>query len=251
MKIRLITVFAVSLLFIIGCSRSNPQVNDTNNTVISLSYLSKTTIEVPEPSGLFYNKVTNSLFSVSDETGKVYELNLDGTLKKSVSLFMNDMEGISFTKNCDTFAIVEEGKKMVNRFDANYNHLSSFLLTYTSPSNNGPEGITINPNNSHFFIVNEKEPRLFLELDNSGKEIQSKELTFASDLSDICYDSKLNCLWILSDESESVFKTDLNGNLIKQWKLPITNPEGIAVTDDKLYIVSDSEGTFYIFSKPN
>jgi uncharacterized protein YjiK len=253
MNNRLITCILLFFCFFVGCNRSNPKETDTGDgSVISLSYLSKTKIDVPEPSGLFFNRKTNTLFSISDQTGKVYELGLDGTVIKSVSLYMTDMEGVSFTRNCDTMVVVEEGKKAVNRFDLNFNHLSSFVLGYSSPINNGPEGITINPNNSHFFIVNEKEPRLFQELDNSGSVIQSKELTFADDLSDICYDSKLNCLWILSDESASVYKTDLTGTLIKQWKLPITNPEGIAVSeDDKMYIVSDSEGTFYVFTKPN
>ena len=55
---------------------------------------------------------------------------------------------------------------------------------------------------------------------------------------------------MLSDESQLVIKTDLNGKLIEKFEITIPQPEGIALSEDgrKLYIVSDNKETLYVFN---
>jgi len=38
--------------------------------------------------------------------------------------------------------------------------------------------------------------------------------------------------------------------LLSEWTIPVTKAEGIAIIQDKIYIVSDSESKMYLFQKP-
>ena len=74
-------------------------------------------------------------------------------------------------------------------------------------------------------------------------------LNFSKDVSGIFYDSELKVLWILSDESQRIFKTDLSGKPIEEFRIKIIQPEGITLnkTRTKLYIVSDRTENLYVF----
>ena len=127
--------------------------------------------------------------------------------------------------------------------------ISSFIADIASLSNNGLEGITVGTN-GNLYVLNEKLPGLLLEFTPGGTEVKRAPLTFATDYSGIFYDKSENCLWIISDESRSVTKTDLNGDLISQWSVPFQKGEGISIVRDTMYIVNDADATMYVFLKP-
>jgi uncharacterized protein YjiK len=54
----------------------------------------------------------------------------------------------------------------------------------------------------------------------------------------------------LSDESQRVYKTDLSGNMLEEFKIKIIQPEGITLNKarTKLYVVSDKTGSLYVFN---
>jgi len=66
--------------------------------------------------------------------------------------------------------------------------------------------------------LNEKKPRLLITLDENLAELSRDTLNFSKDVSGIYYDTIDTTLWILSDESQSIYKTDLSGNVIEQFK---------------------------------
>ena len=91
--------------------------------------------------------------------------------------------------------------------------------------------------------------RLLITLDENLVELKRDTINFSKDVSGIFFDDNDNTLWILSDESQRIFKTDLSGNPIEEFKIKITQPEGITInkTRTKLYIVSDKTENLYVF----
>jgi len=127
--------------------------------------------------------------------------------------------------------------------------INSFSVNVSTNSTNGLEGIAIDANN-YFYVLNEKLPRFLVKLKNEV-EISRTEITAVDDLSDVCYNSVLDCLWIISDESEKVIKVTKCGSVISEWQIPFSKGEGITIVGDKIYVVNDLDGKLYVFQKPN
>lgn len=202
-----------------------------------------------EPSGIVYNSLNNSFYVVSDTLAKIFEIDLNGNLLRSIQVNANDLEGITLSINLDTIYVVEESDNLVTSFLLNGTKINSFSVDVSTNSINGLEGIAIDANN-YIYVLNEKLPRYLVKLQNEV-EISRTEITAADDLSDVCYDSVLDCLWIISDESEKIMKVTKSGSVISEWQIPFSKGEGITLVDDKIYVVRDSDAKMYIFNKPN
>eukprot|EP00339_Tiarina_fusa_P015038 CAMPEP_0117005734 /NCGR_PEP_ID=MMETSP0472-20121206/6228_1 /TAXON_ID=693140 ORGANISM="Tiarina fusus, Strain LIS" /NCGR_SAMPLE_ID=MMETSP0472 /ASSEMBLY_ACC=CAM_ASM_000603 /LENGTH=228 /DNA_ID=CAMNT_0004707027 /DNA_START=346 /DNA_END=1032 /DNA_ORIENTATION=+ len=108
----------------------------------------------------------------------------------------------------------------------------------------GLEGMTVNEKNGEIYVANEKGPAMIVRLTNNGEQIESNEIDYARDISGLAYDTELDLLWVLSDQNEKVFLTDLSGTVVlDSWDLPVQNPEGIAINNNSnpkyLYIATD------------
>jgi len=170
-------------------------------------------------------------------------------LLRSIQVNANDLEGITLSINLDTIYVVEESDNLVTSFLLNGTKIKSFSVDVSTNSINGLEGIAIDANNN-IYVLNEKLPRYLVKLQNEV-EISRTEITAADDLSDVCYDYVLDCLWIISDESEKIIKVTKSGSLISEWQIPFSKGEGITLVDNKIYVVRDSNAKMYIFNKPN
>ena len=80
-----------------------------------------------------------------------------------------------------------------------------------------------------------------------------KDLYFSQDLSGIEYDNVENILWILSDESQTISKCDLEGNIRQSFHFNLSKPEGIAINYETnlIYVVSDSQQKLSVYRIPN
>jgi len=81
----------------------------------SLSHLSHFEIENPaegldEPSGLAFSHGKNALWTISDDTKKIFKLSLDGDLKKNKSFKIPDkgLEGIALDPTGEFLFVVKE-----------------------------------------------------------------------------------------------------------------------------------------------
>ena len=240
--------FTILLLaFFIACSKSDTIVN-TNNDELEL--VSSNKINVSEASGLTINASGLTLFTVSDNTGNIYELATDGTVLKEYIYEGNDVEGISMVSN-NQMLLVEERTKEIVAYDLNSKNYIKHKVNYSNnDSNSGLEGIAYNLNDNTIFVLNEKNPGLLMRLRSDYTIIESYDLDFASDYSGIFHDKVLNILWILSDESKTINKCSLKGALVESYSINVNKAEGIAVTNTNIYIVSDSNSTLYEFKKP-
>ena len=207
-------------------------------------------LDVKEPSGLAYDKDQNHLYTVSDKNhGNIYQLDLQGNIQEVFQDKGSDMEGIAFLDN--QLFVVEEMYPRIVAYSLQEDRTEIPLdLGITQQDNKGLEGITYNPNNQHFYLLNEANPMLLIEVDKTGAMIKQSQLNFSNDVSGIAYDESLHCLWVVSDASSLVAKLSMNGKLIQFWTLPIQAAEGIAVVNNTLFVVSDTMEKLYLFDKP-
>jgi len=202
-----------------------------------------------EPSGLVYNPRNNTLFVVSDSHSEIYEMSLDGKLQKTITTTSTDLEGVGLSITGDTLYIAEERNRKITLYNLTGVKLSSFSADVATLANNGLEGVSAGKG-GNIYVLNEKMPGMLLEYLPNGIEVRRVELALASDYSDIMYSPSEDCLWIISDESRKVMKTDLNGALIKQWALTFEKGEGIAIVRDTMYVVNDADAKLYLFIAP-
>jgi len=218
--------------------------------ISQLELVAEYDIDVSEPSGLAINSAGNILYTVSDNTNKVYKLSTEGVVLQSYAYEGDDLEGVSIFTN-DKLLLADERVKNIVELDIKTGSVKTYHMSYDNDQDNaGIEGVTYNPNNKSIYFLNEKNPDKLFQLNNNFQLINEYDLSFANDYSGICYDNEADLLWIISDESQSINKCDLKGKLITSYTVNINKPEGIAITNDKIYIVSDSSEKLYVYKKP-
>ena len=231
--------------FITSCSDNN---GDIPKDLLELESSYK--IDVLEPSGLAINSAGNALYTVSDNTAQVYKLSTTGNVIQTFNYVGNDLEGVStFTGN--KLLLAEERTKEIVEFDMSAGSSLKHKINYENSSDNsGIEGVTYNSVDGTIFILNEKDPGKLIRLRADFTVIAEYDLNFAIDYSGIFYESLTNNLWIVSDQNKTINKCTLTGELIKKYSISVTQAEGIAIANNKIYVVSDAEAKLYVFKKP-
>ncbi len=241
------TLFFFTLLF--SCSADEGIAPDQQESDLEL--MATYNLIVPEPSGLSLNYNASHLWVVSDQTGKVYKVSLDGRALETLAYTGEDLEAVTQNPVDKTLWAAEERSREIVQLDTLGNELARFnILVEQTDSNNGLEGIAFNTSNGHLYVLNEKAPHLLVELNPNQAILNQYELTFADDCSGLVYDSTENVFWIVSDESQTITKCDITGNPLESFNLTIPKLEGIALdlTRKIVYLVSDSKEELYLFS---
>ena len=236
----------VLFLTVFSCTKEDTKVQFEN-----LQFLKESPIAVPEPSGLSFNSNKTALFTVSDHTSMIYKLTLTGALVGELNYKGNDLEGITVDPVSGDIYVVEERLREVVRLNSDGVELKRFHLDIEeNAENSGLEGITFNPDNNHLYILNEKDPGLLIEVDDKGKIVNQTELDFASDYSGIFYERTEQVLWIVSDQSKTINKCELNGEKIVSYRISGAKAEGIVVDNvtKQIYIVLDGANKVQIYS---
>jgi len=147
--------------------------------------------------------------------------------------------------------LAEERTKEIVEFDIASGIAIKHKINYeNSDGNSGIEGVTYKENDGTTFILNEKDPGKLIRLRADFSIIAEYDMNFASDYSGIFYDSSTNNLWIVSDQNKTINKCTLKGELIESYSIGVTQAEGIAVANDRIYVVSDAEEKLYIYKNP-
>lgn len=216
-----------------------PGDQDNNDTISDSTF----TMTILEPSDLTFTSSNNSFYTVSDNTGKIYEISKKGITLKSFDFVGSDLEGICIDKvNGDIYVVQERLSQIVQLSSEGVVKQTLTLVNYqAADANNNFEGIT--KNGDTLYIVKEKNPGLFIKYQLSNKEWSATALSFALDFSAITFDASDNSLWILSDESHALFHCDLKGNPFSKQSVDVSQPEGIAIDHDanSAWIVGDSD----------
>ena len=240
---RLTITLLLALTAIAGCIKEKEE-----KTGKKITLLARYDIPVMEPSGLTLTSEQNGFWTVSDEDSSLYKLDSYGMIIKRIKVNGFDLEGVTVIDGA-TLAIVLERTREVVILDTAGTELKRVKINLDGELNLGLEGISYNESIKHFYIVNEKDPPLIIELDGDLNEVRRDTIKFAADVSGIFYDENDNILWILSDEDQMVVKTDMELNIITKFKISIVQPEGITVNSkgDRMYIISDIEEKLSVY----
>ncbi len=207
-------------------------------------------VDVKEPSGLAVNSSGTILYTVSDNTAQVYRLTTKGSVIQTFSYKGNDLEGVSVFKE-NKLLLAEERTKEIVEFDLSNGTFIKHRIDYKNNNeNSGIEGVAYAENLNAIFILNEKNPGLLIRLRSDFTVLAEYDLIFASDYSGIFYENSSNNLWIVSDQNKTINKCTLTGELIESYPIKVTQAEGVAITKDKIYIISDAEEKLYVYKKP-
>lgn len=207
-------------------------------------------IDIPETSDLCFGSSTSVLYTVSDNTAKVYKISTKGKILSELKYTGNDLEGVTYVDNQYIY-IAEERLREIVKLDLQGNQIGlKAIPVKINDANNGLEGIAYAAFNQHFYIVNEMNPDLLIETDKNLNVLNSYTLSFANDYSGICVDNVNQNLWIVSDMSATVNKCTMQGDVIENYRIPVYNAEGIAFDPESnnIYVVSDAEARLYLFN---
>jgi uncharacterized protein YjiK len=230
-----------------------------------------------EPSGLALGLDGAGYWSVSDDTARIFHLSPEGALMPdpSLPLRLKGLEGVVEDRaRSRLLAVREEGAEIVavglqdglltrhplNRM-AGFDGIASLFGAIRS--NNGLEGVTLDPATGEVAVLKESGPRLLIRISADLSTILGAvELTQdrgfacdgtddpALDVSDLTWDAARKAFWILSDEGACVFLYDPARGIASAVTLPgpadhpdrpPKNPEGIALNPEgrELRIVTD------------
>ncbi len=249
--INIIIAPLILLTLISSCKKDNggdiPPVDEPGK----LEMISEFDLDITEPSGLSFGPNDQTLLVVSDNTNKVYETNMQGSVLRELSFVGSDLEGVTFNASEQLIAVTEERKRQIVFLDyINGDEQYRFdINTGGSTDNKGLEGISYNNNNNAYYIVNEDVPGEMIVWSKLHGHISNTEMYFASDYSAIFVDTKNAQLWIVSDESAALYKCDYNAEVLKKYALPNTKFEGIAVDVEQqlVYLVNDKTFKLFVF----
>ena len=154
--------------------------------------------------------------------------------------------------------VLEREKQEVRRVRAPEYSESEVLAVITevsSSSNSGLEAITWMGDGT-LMVGNQANPRLLLRLSaTDGSIISRREITGGiTDISDLCYDSERNALWIADSETRTINLCDLQGNVQKSYSVSfIDNGEGLYVDRERqcIWVSDDTTANIYKVSFSN
>ena len=219
---------------------------------LSLAILAEYPLSITSPSGLSLSYDKQSLWTVSDKPGGgVYNIDFEGRLIKSLDYSGADLEGVASATDGGSLWIVEEFLGTIIQIDTAGIVLRSVELSGVRDGG-GLEGVTVNPNNGDILLLKEKDPGVFLWLNDQLEVLLYKRIAFANDFSGMDYDASQDILWIISDQDKILFKYKIGDGVIDEYPFRINKAEGLAVFPDKniLFIVSDDAKRLYRLALP-
>ena len=222
---------------------------DSGKTASQLHHVATFKLSFGEPSGITYSEAENVFWIVSGSDQKIYKTDTTGTILQTLAYNGDDLEGITLDRSTHLLWIVEEKKRELLQLDINGNVLQTSSLPLPGPMNSGLEGVAQDELGT-LFLLNEKEPGKFIELNQELAIKSQREISFAADFSDMVYSQKEDCFYILSDESSALYKWSKDKGVLQKFDLPMQKFEGIAINSaaDKFFLVNDKTNELWIYS---
>lgn len=239
-------IFFVLLLAFVSCGGGEEEKEAAPPS--RLQFIKSHKLEIPEPSGIAFDISDSTLWIVSDHNSTVYKTNLEGKVISSFTVDGEDLEGITCLQQ-SFIAVVLERTREVQYLYRDGKLRFKKKLNISGELNSGLEGIGYSNKDHIFYIVNEKNPRVLMGYNDSMHELFRDTLRFAKDLSGVCYDDSTQMLWLVSDDSRSLYLLNKHRQLIGAFPLNIKQLEGVAFdpATKRLYLVSDLLETLFVY----
>ena len=227
-------------------------------------------------SGLTFNPVTSTLFSVTNSPEGIHELNLDGSLIRTISLpvGIEDTEGITHLGG-SRFAFLEERKRNVVIMDLNdvsgstisLSNLTTFSLDVPGNDNQGLEGIAYDSLNDTVYVTKELDDRAIYSFTLTdalalGATTPYPVTTFLEnpagmiDLSGLHFDAISGSLLMVSHESRRIVEVATTGPNAGQQISSIFFPtipqgEGVTMGNNREIYLAGEPNQLYRFDPPS
>ncbi|WAJ37183.1 SdiA-regulated domain-containing protein [Pseudomonas sp. GOM7] len=230
-------------------------------------------LEKDETSGLTYNPLTGTLFTVTGKNPLLVELSRDGEILRRIRLNgFSDPEGVEMMDN-GRMAIVDERRRQLTTFTLQVDDLEldaadfpGFDLGFADAGNKGFEGLGWDSRSHSLLLGKERSPMGLFSLpfpDAGGRAGTLRPLVAGNlglrDISSLSVDERTGHLLLLSDESRMLLELDRAGQPVSFLSLSgglngldsgIQQAEGVAMDEDgDIYIVAEPN-LFYRFRKP-
>lgn len=244
-----ISIIALIGLLFYSCNKTENPTPVIEIPKGTLEFVESYKVDVPEPSGLSFGPNNSTLLTVSDHTNHIYQLDLQGNTLREYEYTGKDLEGVTYNPDKNIIAVAEEADREITLIDYETGtKLGSHKIEISIGStNSGLEGISYNNNSRLYYIVNETNPDLMIIWSPEHGTISQEKLNFASDYSGIFIDDKQSALWIVSDQSRSLYKCDYNANVLITFSLDALKYEGVVIIDDLVYLINDATGELNIY----
>ena len=245
----------------------------TEADALDLAYMSHLSLHFPEigltePSGLAVAPDGSGFWIVSDETPTVFKLSAEGEIGAYLDRDdrMRDLEGVAADTGADRLLMVSErtGSILVASFDPPRDLRVVEVGALPSPegladalddSDDGLEGIALDPETGSVWILKERNPRLLIEIAASLDRVISVRalddiLPRDEDVSGLALDPARDGFWIASDVGKSIHFLARDLSRLTTFELDwrdgdrtrrLDNPEGVSLSPDGryLFVLSD------------
>ena len=226
-----------------------PQIPGPAKEYTIRSYESFST-EVGELSGLCFNPKKDGLYAVGDE-GYVYEIGLDGkTVRKLMEKSGRDWEGVD-CYGSDILLVEETESAIYSLSGGKLSLVSKIEIPGGGVSGKGPEGIMCVRDT--VCVGNQAEPTRIVKYSiESGRTCGWIDINFVSRfISDLCYDSFDNTMWIIDSKGPAIYHCTLNGTLIATYHIPfVTKGEALAIDHARKTVWVGSDKTSVLYKIP-
>ncbi len=220
--------------------------------------------DIPEASGICYNPASNTLFVANDE-GTLYELFLDGKIKRKKYLGHLDLEGVTCDTKNNRLLVAVEGKEEVAVIDpvnlvpirtVKIKRAYKGITLLKKDKKHGFEGITLD-NRGILYISNQSkhkyphpDPSVIVII----KNLKHKKASIAEiidpekiDISGLAWHK--NNLYMVSDTNDKLYRYNMRTKKIDlKIKLPEFAQEGITFAPDGKIFFADDDGHILIFT---
>ena len=224
---------------------------------------------IAEPSGIAYDSARRSLFVV-DDSGSIYEVQLDGTVVRSRMLNELDIEGITVNPETGSLYVAVEGDETILELDPKTFAIQREFKIERDfegeqilkkggmgieaiafvPDATHPEGGTFWVGNQSFSLKKKDEPSVVCEVSvplrssttrkTSATIIQAYRMNFI-DISGLAYDAQGDVLVLISDMSNLLVELKREGTILGQYLLPGDEQEGVVLDGlGYMYIAQES-----------
>ena len=182
-------------------------------------------------SGICLDASGNALYAVTDK-GSICMLTFEGTVSETLYTSEHDFEAVTLDPVTGTVYLAEEGEMALYKLSGTTPVDIVKIATLSVPgggiANKGLEGVAYG--NGTIYAANQAEPTLIFCCSPDGNVKGTIDITFATFLSDICFDSSDNTLWILDSKKQSIFHCTLSGDLIATYSVDfVAKAEAMAI----------------------
>ncbi len=233
-----LSVLAAAVFVCCGCLTDKAYFDPSNETEEQGSSAAKDytitgyesyATEVGELSSLCLNQKKDGLYAVGDE-GEVLEIGFDGkTRKVLLKKDGHDWEGVDCHGN--DIILVEETESSIYKLSGGRLSLVAQIdIPGGGVSGKGPEGIMCVGDT--VYVGNQAQPTRIVKYNLAKSGIEGWfDIGFVSKyISDLCYDSVDNTMWVIDSKAPAFYHCTLGGALIATYHIPfVAQAEALAI----------------------